>query len=255
MPTIHQLLSDNTRGATSIFRDSLQLFLSYPDETAVQQVINEAKQLKNQFNSMGVFYNLWNTVQTVQEPIILRNILNDLLSSIDENQQAIARIGGNHLPASGTVLTISNSTMVESTIRYAHDSGKDLKILCMRSAPAHEGELFANILKKNGLAAEIIEDNSVHKRIKEADVVLLGCDLLGEGFFINKRGSGSLAGYAERMNKPVWILGDTLRVVMDGDTTQGTDPLFERVPYSSTMKIACEKGFLGYKELKEFILK
>ena len=68
---------------------------------------------------MGVFYNLWNTVQTVQEPTILRNILNDLLSSIDENQQAIDRIGGNHLPASGTVLTISNSTMVESTIRYA----------------------------------------------------------------------------------------------------------------------------------------
>ena len=73
---------------------------------------------------MGVFYNLWNTVQTVQEPTILRNILNDLLSSIDENQQAIARIGGNHLPASGTVLTISNSTMVESAIRYAYDAGK-----------------------------------------------------------------------------------------------------------------------------------
>jgi len=33
MPTAHQLLSDNTREATSIFRDSLQLFLSYPDKT------------------------------------------------------------------------------------------------------------------------------------------------------------------------------------------------------------------------------
>ena len=255
MPTIHQLLSDNTRGATSIFRDSLQLFLSYPDETAVQQVINEAKQLKNQFNSMGVFYNLWNTVQTVQEPTILRNILNDLLSSIDENQQAIARIGGNHLPASGTVLTISNSTMVESTIRYAYDAGKNLKILCLRSAPANEGELLASSLKNAGIKVELLEDDTCQNRIEETDLVMLGCDLLGKGFFINKRGSGSLAGYAERMNKPVWILGDTLRVVMDGDTTQGTDPLFERVPYSSTMKIACEKGFLGYKELKEFILK
>ena len=101
MNTIKVLLSDTTRGATSIFKDALQLFLSYTDEEIIFKVIDEAMQLKNQFNSMGVFYQLLDKARGIKKPKILLETLNDLLSSINKNWQIIAKIGGGiiyHLP-------------------------------------------------------------------------------------------------------------------------------------------------------------
>ena len=253
MTTIKDLLSDTTRGATSIFKDALQLFLSYPDEEIVFRVIDEAMELKNQFNSMGVFYQLLDKVRGIQEPNILLETLNELLLAIPKNREIISQIGGKHLPSSGTVLTISNSSMVTGALKNSQNLGKNLKILCLRSAPANEGELLASSLMKAGIRVNIAEDESFQDLMIETDLVMLGCDLLGENYFINKRGSGSLVRQAEKLNKPVWVLGDTLRIVKDRNTVRDIEPLFERVPYSNTIKMVCEKGFLNCSELKNIL--
>ena len=145
--------------------------------------------------------------------------------------------------------------MVAGALKNAHSLGKNLKIPCLRSGPANEGELFASSLKNDGLDVEVIEDYSVQIRMEEVDVVLLGCDLLGKKYFINKCGSGTLFKQAEKLNKPVLVVTDLQRYVKEDIPENRIDPVFEKIPFSNHLKIICEKGVLSFPLLNDFISK
>lgn len=62
----------------------------------------------------------------------------------------------------------------------------------------------------------LITDAAIGRWIEEADAVLLGADWIDREGFINKTGSLALSKLARFHKKPVYVIGDTLRIMRVG---------------------------------------
>ena len=72
MRDLHQLLADDTRGATAIFKDALELLQSMDDTAAIKQ---SAEKLYTQFPVMGLFVKLWRKIYDLQSATEIQRLL------------------------------------------------------------------------------------------------------------------------------------------------------------------------------------
>ncbi len=223
MLTLKELLNDNIRGSTSIFKDSITLFLSENDPGTIK---NGVEKLKETFPVMGLFVNLWiriNTKDTVEE---IHNILNDIHKLLERTFNQVIENAGNQLPNECRIMTISHSSYVRELI--INNKEKINIVYCLESAPEFEGKELAILLKENGIDAYVAPDTNYYSSQRSGDPVhevsgpltnvthvIVGSDLISEHFFINKSGTNTLTELAVEQGKNVWILGDDLRFVPD----------------------------------------
>ncbi|MFQ6677935.1 MAG: hypothetical protein ACE5D0_06395 [Fidelibacterota bacterium] len=208
MITLENLLHDNTRGATSIFKDSLKLFLSENDPGTVRYGVEK---LKKQFPMMGLFVNLWTQIKAKDTIEEIHTILDNLSKYLKSSFNQVIENAGNPLPNECRIMTISHSSYVrELIINYKE---KISIVYCLESAPEFEGKALVNNLLKCGFSADVVPDTGYHSQLNNSTHIITGSDLISEKFFINKSGTKSLVEMAIKHGKKVWILGDTLRFV------------------------------------------
>ena len=63
MPNLEQLLADDKRGATAIFKDALELLLVQDNAVTIKQNVEK---LYTQFPVMGLFVKLWYEIREMQ---------------------------------------------------------------------------------------------------------------------------------------------------------------------------------------------
>lgn len=111
-----------------------------------------------------------------------------------------------------TIFTHSHSSTIFNVFRHISAKNKLLKFLQTVSWPVKEGVNMARMLASLGYRVELINDSGMATHLREADLVLLGADSIGSGYFVNKQGSLAICTLAQRLGKQIYLMADTSKL-------------------------------------------
>ena len=206
-------------------------------------------------------------IQTIRSAAL--KSIKDQRSSAEKNLKAITRFGARLIMEHHVVLVHSASKIVESILLEARRLRKRFKVICTESRPLNEGSQMAYRLSKAGIKTKLITDADITRAINEANFVLTGTDRITETAFINKTGTHTLAILADKVNKPLYVAGETDKILLKrtypvrfsqqnfqevydekNSNLTVSNIYFEEIPLSFVDKMIIEDGIF---ELKEFI--
>ncbi|MDT8340721.1 MAG: hypothetical protein RQ751_04345 [Longimicrobiales bacterium] len=125
---------------------------------------------------------------------------------LEERAERLAHRLAHEIPGSGTVLTHSSSSSVRSGLLEARERG--ISVTCLEGRPMNEGHGLARTLAHAGIPVVLAVDAAAESLVKEADVVLLGADSVGDAGVVNKIGSLAVARAAADAGVPVLVAAD-----------------------------------------------
>ncbi|ABR56257.1 putative translation initiation factor, aIF-2BII family [Methanococcus aeolicus Nankai-3] len=145
-----------------------------------------------------------------KENIILN--AEEFIKSSSEATSKIGKIGSNRIKDGWTILTHCNSEAAISVIKTAHNSGKNIKVICTETRPRNQGYLTAKALADEGIDTTLIVDSAVRYHIKDVDIVVVGADAItSNGCLVNKIGSSQIALMAYERKIPFLTAAETYK--------------------------------------------
>jgi translation initiation factor 2B subunit (eIF-2B alpha/beta/delta family) len=105
-----------------------------------------------------------------------------------------------------TIVTLSNSSTVQHALIHAQRAGRRLEVICAESSPNNEGREQAALLANCGLAVTLVEDQAAVAAVAEANLVLVGADMLTNSGLVNKIGTRVMAQTAHAAGTPFYTL-------------------------------------------------
>ncbi|RMH95452.1 MAG: hypothetical protein D6681_13170 [Calditrichaeota bacterium] len=187
-----------------------------------------------------------------------------------ENAGIVTRWGCRLILDHHIILTHSASSLVESILVEARRQKRRFRVICTESRPLNEGTEMAFRLAQAGIKVRLIPDCDIARAVDACHFVLTGTDRFTETTFINKTGTHAIAVLAKEMNKPLYIAGESQKVLLKrtypvrfayndpGELITG-EPInnlqveniyFEETPIDYAEKVIIEDGVF---ELKEFV--
>jgi translation initiation factor 2B subunit (eIF-2B alpha/beta/delta family) len=173
------------------------------------------------------------------------------------------------------VLTHSRSSTVLAAFKKARLSGRDFSVVATESRPGFEGRHLAASLAEQGVSVSLVADAAAALELSRADIALVGADMITPQVLINKIGTRMIALAARELNRPLYALSDTSKLINDGALSDGAlsnagddrhnaDELwpnapdgvevinryFEPTPLSYFTKIITEDGLLDPAEVR-----
>jgi translation initiation factor 2B subunit (eIF-2B alpha/beta/delta family) len=171
-----------------------------------------------------------------------------------------------------SIFTLSNSFTVRESILLAAKNGWKGRVSISESRPKCEGILLANLLANKGLQVALGVDALMRQLIHSCSTILLGADCITESFFVNKIGTSIAVEYAQKDEKPVFVLADRAKFVSsrkykyvpDMNTSiefarrlsrqlNVQNTYFEKANFVGKLKIITGKSTLDAKEVGEFL--
>ncbi len=240
--TISEILSDKTHGSTSLYQDALQIFYSYSDERIIGETKINCALLKDHFTVMGLFQNLHSRVKNIDNPKKMRMILNKLIKIILTQKKLIRANSRSNIPDNSSILTISHSSLVYEALLGAIQPQKINHVFCLKSGPMNEGIILCDELRRKTISASVIPDSNLKTAIRNINLVMVGCDLLTENFFINKSGTAEIARIAVESGIPLWIVTEKSRFISNFIKSSTMDHFFEIITLENAFYILSETG-------------
>jgi translation initiation factor 2B subunit (eIF-2B alpha/beta/delta family) len=105
-----------------------------------------------------------------------------------------------------TIITIAHSGTVEQALLHARRVGRRFAVICLESRPACEGREAAAALAAADIPTTLAVDAAAAALVQEAQLVLVGADLLSNRGLVNKIGSRTLALAAQAQGVPFYTL-------------------------------------------------
>ncbi|HQU71110.1 MAG TPA: hypothetical protein PKV71_07795 [Calditrichia bacterium] len=192
-----------------------------------------------------------------------------LREASEKNIKVLTRWGCRLIMDHHVILTHSASSVVEAILLEARKQKKRFRLICTESRPLNEGAKMAHRLAEAGVKVRLIPDADIARAVDDCHFVLTGTDRFTETSYINKTGTHAIASLAHQMNKPVYVAGETSKVLLKRtypvrfaqseahelypdkvDNLQVENVYFEEIPIKYTDKIILEDGVF---ELKEFM--
>ncbi len=135
--------------------------------------------------------------------------------------QKAAAMRAARLVADGTtVATYSFSSTVLAALLESRRAGRRFRVLCSESRPRREGCQLAVRLAKAGVPVELFTDVGLFSILAGADIVpdaiIVGCDAILPGCFVNKAGTGALLAAARRFHIPFYVVADSFKFLPKG---------------------------------------
>lgn len=195
--------------------------------------------------------------------------IKQLRKEADRKVEKITLLGARMIMDQHSVLVHSYSKIVFSILEKAGKMKKRFRVICTESRPINEGSKMALQLAKAGVKTSLIPDADVARAVNEANFLLSGTDRFTETSFVSKTGTHALAILSQSMNKPLYVAGETDKILLKrtypvrfapnkpAEILKEKHPnlsvqniYFEETPLSHVGKIIIEDGIF---ELKEFI--
>jgi translation initiation factor eIF-2B subunit delta len=107
---------------------------------------------------------------------------------------------------SNTIVTLSNSSTVQHALIHAQRAGRRLEVICAESRPSLEGREQAALLSNCGLSVKLLNDADAIAAAAQADLALVGADMLTNRGLVNKIGTHSMAIVAHEAGVPFYTL-------------------------------------------------
>lgn len=170
-----------------------------------------------------------------------------LLAATDRAPRTIAVLLENDV--SGGVMTHSASATVREAVLHARPD----RLVCTVSEPEGEGRDFAEQLRAEGLAVDLVADADAAHAVETVGLVLLGADtVFRDGAVANKAGTESLAEAANEAGARVVVAAELIKLV----PVDGRDPGIERLdltPPDLIDTIVTEEGLFPPHEIASLV--
>jgi len=159
-------------------------------------------------------------IQLIAEGPSSRDSFKEVVSMIEERvlemyqggRQRIMEIGAKRIKDGDIILTHCHSSAVTGTLMFAHEMGKEFKVINTETRPKYQGRITSREMIEAGIDNTMIVDSAARHYMKEVDFVIVGCDALtSEGNIINKIGTSQVALAAYEARIPFYVLGTLLK--------------------------------------------
>jgi translation initiation factor 2B subunit (eIF-2B alpha/beta/delta family) len=134
-----------------------------------------------------------------------------------ETQAAAARHAAALIPAGSVVATYSASSTVLAALRLARKHRRRFRVLCSESRPLFEGRSFAARLAAANIPVVLLTDSvllsEISAKVSRPDLILVGCDAVEAGCFVNKTGTAALAALAHCSRVPFYVAADSCKLL------------------------------------------
>lgn len=211
--SLSRIRDDNVHGSIDIALECCRLLIY--NESADPKVLKEmAMELLKAQGSMAAVVNLVNQVLfclddegDIRETT--EHYLDHIVTSID-------RIAENSFPlieGKETIVTHSSGSTIRRVLLNAHEKGLTPRIICTESRPINEGRKLAEDLSDSGLKVTLVVDAAIFQEIEAADLVLLGADSISIQGLVNKIGTKGVAQVARNLQKDLYVLAGTDKVM------------------------------------------
>jgi translation initiation factor 2B subunit (eIF-2B alpha/beta/delta family) len=251
---IETIVNDQEQGSTTLFQQTIFALLSMNDDELCSEIKFIAGLLQERFPFMGLFQKLVSILLKNRDPQVLRYELKEIELSLTENIQLIKSRSRCIFPRNATIMTISNSGLVKESLLAGNAVHPIKKVFCIRSGPMNEGDLIAKSISENGIPTEVLPDRSYQKKLGETDIVMVGCDLLTDSFFINKHGTGELASKTLQLQIPLWIVTDSHRFLKSYKRPTKLNEIFEIIPFKNNFSVLSNLGFFDISRVKSYFV-
>ncbi|KHJ43941.1 initiation factor, subunit 2 family protein, partial [Trichuris suis] len=148
------------------------------------------------------------------------------LHRVADSRYKIACLSRPFIRNGSRILTHANSQVLLNALVLAKSEGKTFDVYVTQSSPDHSGELFKSSLEKHNIPCTVILDSAVGYIMESVDFVLVGAEGVVEpGGIINKIGTLTIAMCAKAMNKPFYVLAESVKFVRAYPINQEGMPL------------------------------
>lgn len=229
--SIARIAADNRSGAAQIAERAADLLLRRANSSEAlspdafrQEILETGWAIIQSQLAMAPLVNL---VNTILWNIEAREMLSGLRQAVAEAMGQFKRRLKQHalqvaeetlsLIAEGsTLVTISNSGTVQHALLYAQRAGRRFSVVCAESRPACEGRETAGILATYGIPVTLMVDAAAMAAVADAQLVLVGADLLSSAGLVNKIGTRALAAVANAAEVPIYALCSSEKFLPSG---------------------------------------
>jgi len=140
-----------------------------------------------------------------------------------------------------TLVTLSYSSTVQHALLHAQRAGRRFSVICAESRPAWEGRETATQLAAHGIPVTLLVDSAAVVAAAQADLVMVGADLLSGAGLVNKIGTRALALAAQTENIPLYTLCSSEKFLPPGYPTPEQrswphEEIWADAPYGVTMR-------------------
>jgi translation initiation factor 2B subunit (eIF-2B alpha/beta/delta family) len=290
---LDDVINDKTSGSLLVSQKALSLLSVYVDQYDIKENNEFAESLasigKEMISAHPMLVLVRKRISTVVayakriaksektpdeiQQLLLKKI-DELIANATQIRKRIGEYGAKLINNNNTIITISSSDLLREVFVAAHKAKKKFEVYCLESRPMCEGQQFAEILAKNGIAVHLFTDATMGHLIRSANIVISGTDRFFDSGIINKMGTYPLALAAQKNNVPFYVAGETEKVLKEIDKSvrfQAHDPkevytpsnkavkvsnfYFEMVEYAYVNKIVCEEGIYQTEEFINWYLK
>ena len=244
---IERIASDRRRGAGGLIRDAIETVATAAETGA--DALDAARALVAARPAIPAIAGaLGRVVGAARAPEQVVEEARGLLAATDRAPRAIAVLV-EHDVAGVVVMTHSAS----ATVREAVLHGRPRRVVCTASDPDGEGRDFAERLRAEGLAVDLVADGDADHAVRTVDLLLLGADtVFGDGAVANKAGTRALAEAAKEAGVRVVVAAEVIKLA----PVDGRDPGIERLdltPPDLIDAVVTEEGAFAPDEIASLV--
>ena len=249
---LHKIKTVQIQGATDVARAGVK----------VLKITKDPKSIKKLIEARPTEPALVNAIKYAQ-----KHSVEKALKHFDDADIKTAKAGAKIIKDKNIIYTHCHSSSVVEILVEAKKQGKNFAVNNTETRPLFQGRKTSEQLSKLKIENYHFVDSAMRAAIKQADVVLLGCDAITKTKVINKIGSELVAETAKRFKIPVYICTDSWKFdprTLHGKETpieyrtskevwknhpKGTmivNPAFEHINPKLIKGIICEWGILTF---------
>lgn len=268
--TVEELRSDREHGASWMARRTVEALLDVVEEPVescealVERLAEAARRLAESRPRMGAIpgaagrvlaaANGWRHLEVDDFKQLIKDEGQAVLDARDRAAAAIAIHLSDRLQGA-TVVTHSASATVREALLHTPPK----QVLCTVSEPIGEGRAFAESLRAEGLAVDLVEDAEAPQAISRGSVLLVGADTVFRcGTLCNKVGTTALAEAAGKNGVPTLVAAEVVKLAPI-EAVDAPDPgpaereLFELTPPTLLTEVVTEEGSFQPDEIAHLI--
>ena len=215
-----QLATDNTSGATELIWKLLALC----ENCAIGYRFDELQEgfalLESAQKSMPSLHAVLHILKSEfliklrenEETADAIAYLSSLEKILTQSGEQIAAIFGQLFQKPLSVTTLSRSSTVLATMYHLHGLERLRQVYLLEGRPMLEGHRSVRDLHDHGIPVTLMIDAAMGEAVANTDIVVVGADSISaDGYLLNKTGTLPLAMCCQVLDKPLYVLCDTLK--------------------------------------------
>lgn len=215
-----QLAADNTSGATELIRKLLALCESCAIGYRFDELREGFALLAQSQKSMPSLHAVLHILDSEflaklredEETADAIAYLSSLEKILTQSGTQIAGVFGDLFENPVTLATLSRSSTVLSALFHLHDLERLAHVYLLEGRPIMEGHRSLRDLHERRIPVTLMIDAAMAEAVRRADAVVVGADSISaDGFLLNKTGTLPLALCCRSMEKPLYVLCDSLK--------------------------------------------